>query len=510
MSRHRASGILLHPTSLPGKYGIGDLGPAAYRFVDLLVEAKQTYWQILPLGPTGYGDSPYQTFSAFAGNPLLISPESLVAEQFLAPEALEDLPEFPVDEVDYGPVITYKTAVLARSRDYFESHASAGARADLERFAAEQAFWLADFALFMALKEAHGGGPWTDWEPDLIARDQDTLTQWRARLASSIRQHTYNQYLFFRQWLALKRYANQHGVQIIGDAPIFVAHDSADCWAHRELFYLKPDGQPSVVAGVPPDYFSVTGQLWGNPLYRWDVVAATGYAWWIDRLRTVFSLVDLLRLDHFRGFSGYWEIPATAPTAETGSWQPGPGSALFEAAQQALGRLPLIAEDLGVITPDVEEMRQRFGFPGMKILQFAFGGDADNPFLPHNFDPLCVVYTGTHDNDTTAHWFAVATEAERAHALAYMASRGDDFTWDLVRLAFSSVADTAVIPLQDLLGLGASARMNFPGTLGNNWRWRFNEGVLTEALIARIAEMTVLYGRNPADHVFPAGTRAAS
>jgi 4-alpha-glucanotransferase len=317
-------------------------------------------------------------------------------------------------------------------------------------------------------------------------------------LAQRVRLHTYGQFLFFRHWTALRRYAHERGVCLIGDAPIFVAHDSADCWAHPELFYVDGDGRPTVVAGVPPDYFSATGQLWGNPLYRWDVQAATGYAWWIARLRTAFSLVDLLRLDHFRGFAAYWEIPGDAPTAQTGSWQPGPGAALVAAAQEALGALPIIAEDLGVSTPDVEALRDRFGFPGMKILQFAFGGSADNPYLPHNYERACVVYTGTHDNDTTAGWLATASEEQRVHVLAYTGSRDEEAVDALVRLALASVADTAIVPLQDLLKLGSTARMNRPGTLGGNWRWRYTPDALSADVLADLATLTALYGRAPA------------
>jgi 4-alpha-glucanotransferase len=492
----RSSGILLHPTSLPGAYGIGDLGPAAYRFVDELVAARQTYWQVLPLGPTSYGDSPYQTFSAFAGNPLLVSPELLVRDGLLDRAALRDVPALPAGKVDYGPVILFKQRLLAQALAHFEAHAPAGLGAEIERFAAEQSSWLADFALFMALKDAYGGRPWPEWDREIAARQPAALAHRRSQLAAGIRLHTYGQFLFFRQWMALKRYANKRGVRLIGDAPIFVAHDSADCWARPELFYLQADGRPSVVAGVPPDYFSATGQLWGNPLYRWDVQAATGYAWWIARLRTVLSLVDVLRLDHFRGFSAYWQVPATARTAEKGSWERGPGAALFAAAQEALGSLPIIAEDLGVITPDVETLRDHFGFPGMKILQFAFGSGADNPYLPHNYTRSCVVYTGTHDNDTTTGWFASATEKVRAHTLGYTGAHGkEDVVWALVRLALASAADTAVVPLQDLLGLGSAARMNQPGTRGGNWSWRYAEGTITPELIERLAALTVLFGR---------------
>ncbi len=491
----RASGILLHPTSLPGPHGVGDLGPAAYRFVDALAEAGQSYWQVLPLGPTGYGDSPYQTFSAFAGNPLLVSPELLVRDGLLPTQALDNLPSFPADEVDYGPVIPYKKGLLARSFAHFQGQANQAQWDDLGRFTAANAAWLTDFALFMAIKEAHGGVQWTSWAPELVRRDPEALREWRSRLEAGVRLQAYEQYLFFGQWTALRRYANRRGVRLIGDAPIFVAHDSADCWGHPELFHLNADGLPTVVAGVPPDYFSETGQLWGNPLYRWEALAATGYSWWVERLRTAFSLVDLLRLDHFRGFAAYWEIPAAAPTAQTGVWRPAPGAAMLDAARAALGALPIIAEDLGVITPDVEALRDRYGFPGMSILQFAFGSGPRNPYLPHNFKQASVVYTGTHDNDTTAGWYATASEEERHHAREYLASDGSRIVWDLVRLGLASVADTAITPLQDLLELGSAARMNRPGVPGGNWRWRYSPHALSPELLNRLKALTELFGR---------------
>ena len=491
----RGSGVLLHPTSLPGPYGIGDLGPAAYDFVDSLVAAGQSLWQVLPLGPTGYGDSPYQTFSAFAGNPLLVSPRRLVEDGLLPRAALDDAPTFPDDHVAYGDVIPYKRRLLERAFDHYEEQVPPEFGRAFDGFSAAQASWLAPFTLFMALKDAHGGAPWTEWEHDLVTRRPEALESWRARLAREARVHAYAQFLFFRQWAALKAYANGRGVHVVGDAPIFVAHDSADCWAHREIFELDPDGSPLRVAGVPPDYFSATGQRWGNPLYRWDVLATTGYAWWVDRMRATLGLVDLLRLDHFRGFAGYWAIPADCPTAERGVWERGPGGALFDALEETLGTLPIIAEDLGVITPDVVELRDRFRFPGMKVLQFAFGGGNDNHDLPHNYTHNCVVYTGTHDNDTTAGWFASASPQERRHMLAYTASDGMDPAWDLARLAAASVADTAIIPLQDLLGLGNAARMNVPGQPGGNWQWRCPPDALTGAPAERAATMNRLYGR---------------
>ncbi len=527
----RASGILLHPTSLPGPYGIGDLGPSAWRFAATLAEAGQSYWQILPLGPTGYGDSPYQTFSAFAGNPLLISPEALLDDGLILPDEAEqaragrdDSAEQVVGarqddagergnpaSVDFAGVIARKTRLLDAAFRRFERVAAPSQRDEVDRFARTHAAWLGDFALFMALKDAFGGRAWPTWDADIAARDPEALRRWSATLHYETRRHAFAQYLFFSQWEALRARVAAHGIRLIGDAPIFVAHDSADCWTHRELFHLHSDGTPELVAGVPPDYFSATGQLWGNPLYRWEVAAQTGYAWWIERLRMVFSLVDLLRLDHFRGFAGYWAIPGDAPTAETGEWLPGPGAALFRAAQAALGPLPIIAEDLGVITPDVVALRDEFGFPGMRVLQFAFGGDASNYDLPHNYVPHSVVYTGTHDNDTAAGWFAAATPELRRHLLAYAASSGAEPVWDLIRLAWASVADLAIMPLQDVLELDSAARMNLPGKSGGNWQWRLLEGQFTPAHIARLAALTELYGRRPAAAtVSPAATDDAT
>ena len=511
----RSSGVLLHPTSLPGQFGIGDLGTSAYRFVDFLSAAGQSYWQILPLGPTGYGDSPYQTFSAFAGNHMLVSPSLLVEEGLLPASALKDVPAFPVDHVDYGTVFPYKQRLLARAYALYRRQGPPALRHSVDDFAAAHASWLAPFALFMALKDAHDGRPWTLWEPDIAAREPKALARWSTRLESQIQGHMFNQYLFFHQWHRLKGYAESKGIRIIGDAPIFVAHDSADCWAHRELFFLEPDGKPALVAGVPPDYFSATGQLWGNPVYRWDVLAADGYRWWIDRLRQVLTTVDVLRLDHFRGFAAYWAIPGDAPTAETGTWEPGPGIQFFAAVKRALGKLPIIAEDLGVITPDVVKLRDRFGFPGMRVLQFAFGSTdegAVNPHLPHNHVPNTIVYTGTHDNDTTAGWYAATTVRERRYVRRYVHSTRTDpaaVAWDLVRVAQASVAQTAVIPMQDLLRLGSTARMNVPGRPGGNWQWRFQPGDLTGELAAKVLQLTSLYGRAPnVDDRFPPGGKA--
>jgi 4-alpha-glucanotransferase len=491
----RAGGVLLHPTSLPGPHGIGDLGPEATRWLDWLQAAGCRLWQVLPLGPTGFADSPYQSFSSFAGNPLLISPDRLVEDGLLAAADVEQAPIFPSDQIDFGAVIEYKGRLLSTAAARFVEKASPSLRAEQEAFARANAAWLDDFALFMALKEAHGGGAWTEWPAELVRRDEESLRRARAGLHEAVDRHRLMQYLFHRQWQELHEAARQAGVTLIGDVPIFVAHDSADVWAHPDLFYLDESGQPSVVAGVPPDYFSPTGQKWGNPLYRWDVLRADGYAWWLARLQSVLGMVDIVRLDHFRGFEAYWEIPISAPTAETGRWVPGPGADLLDSLQRGLGSLPIIAEDLGVITPEVVALRDGFDLPGMKVLQFAFDGDPDHEFLPHNHVRRCVVYTGTHDNDTAVGWYQSAPEDSRDFCRRYLGRDGRDVAWDLVRAAWGSVADSAIAPLQDFLGLGPEARMNFPSRAEGNWRWRFTRGQLSDELAARLKEFNLVYGR---------------
>ena len=496
---------------MPGRLGIGDLGPEAYRFADFLVGAGQRIWQVLPLGPTGYGDSPYQCFSAFAGNPLLVSLEKLVEEGDLSPSDLaNDLPVFPNHQVNFGWVVQHKLPLLKRAARNFVARASATRREDFKVFCRENAPWLDNFALFMALKEAHGGeAVWNKWEPQVAARQPEALTHWEAVLSEPINTRKYVQYQFFKQWSELKTYCHARGIQMMGDIPIFVAHDSADVWAHPELFHLNADGNPSVQAGVPPDYFSATGQLWGNPLYRWEVMAETGYAWWIDRIRSTLKLVDIIRLDHFRGFEAYWEVPGSEKTAVNGRWVRAPGGQMLEAVQKTLGDLPIVAETLGVITPEVEALRDRFGFPGMGILQFAFGTDPQAPeFLPHNYSRHFVVYTGTHDNDTTLGWWtssgvgdstrtAENIRAERDFTLRYLSTDGHEMNWVFTRTILASVADTAIIPLQDLLGLDSKARMNLPGTSSGNWRWRFTADQLTPQVGQRLRELTVLYDRVP-------------
>jgi 4-alpha-glucanotransferase len=496
LSPARSAGILLHPTSLPGPFGIGDLGPTAHAWVDALVQARQSWWQILPLGPTGYGDSPYQCFSAFAGNPYLISPEALVRDGLLKAADLAGA-SFPADRVEYETVIPFKMRLVRRAWENFQAGAAAPLQPLFQAFGVEQASWLTDFALFMALKEAHGDVSWLQWPEELILRRPGALRNVRRELQDHIGLHQFGQFLFFRQWRALKKYANDRGIKLIGDIPIFVSSDSADVWANPELFLLDQGRRPSFVAGVPPDYFSATGQLWGNPLYNWQALKDTGYAWWVARLRSTLEQVDLVRLDHFRGFEAYWEIPAGNLTAEHGRWVPGPGADLFETLKTELGRLPLIAEDLGIITPAVEALRLHFDLPGMRILQFAFGGAFEERFLPHNHVPNTVVYTGTHDNDTTVGWYAGLSERELRFLHRYVPGASEDVAWSLIRVAWGSVADHALAPLQDVLRLGTEARMNLPGRPWGNWRWRFTDKMLTGALLERLADLTDVYARIP-------------
>ena len=493
MKFDRSAGILLHPTSLPGAYGIGDLGPAAYAWLDWLVGCGCKLWQVLPLGPTGYGDSPYQCFSAFAGNPYLVSPHVLLEQGLLNSDDLADMPAWDEQRVDFGRMYLWKPALLKKAFRHFLAKPEA-VQGEFSAFCAENSNWLEDYALFTAIKENQGGGSWDGWPKNLRLREPSALQEARAMLASTIIRFSFYQFLFFRQWKALRAYANEKGVKIIGDIPIFVAYDSADVWAHPDLFHLDENGKPTVVAGVPPDYFSPTGQLWGNPLYNWEVHRASRYAWWLERLHATLNLVDILRIDHFRGFAGYWEIPAGNPTAEIGRWVKGPGEDFFKTVQANLGSLPILAEDLGVITPDVVRLRDRFGLPGMKILQFAFSGP-DNPFLPHSHPQNCVVYTGTHDNDTTRGWYESAPEAEKDFARRYLQADGNRFAWDLLRVAWGSVAVFALAPLQDLLDLGTSARMNFPSRLGGNWEWRMSNGALNDELQSRVKELNWLYQR---------------
>jgi len=503
----RSSGIVLHPTSLPGPYGIGDLGPEALRFVDFLADAGQTVWQVLPLGPTGFGDSPYQSFSALAGNPLLISPERLAEQAWLDAEALSDALQFSKDEADFARVIPWKTALLESAARRFFQRASDEDRCRFDGFCQANAHWLDDFALFMALKEYHNLEVWSRWDESIRWREPTALATWRERLAESITVNKFLQFVFFIQWRELRKYCRERSIRLMGDLPIYVAHDSADVWVNPQYFQLDSNGNPTVVAGVPPDYFSATGQLWGNPIYRWDVLARDGYRWWFERLRSVLEMVDIIRLDHFRGFEAYWEVPASEPTAVNGRWVKGPGPSLFHAARLELGELPLVAENLGVITPEVEAIRTEFGFPGMSILQFAFGNDPQAPsFRPHNYPRELVAYTGTHDCDTTVGWWTSAGRGEstrspedirreREITRKYLNTDGTEINWAFIRTLEASVADTVLIPLQDVLGLGSQARMNQPATLGGNWRWRYRAEMLMPHIAKRLAELTRLYER---------------
>ena len=491
----RTCGILLHPTSLPGGYGIGDLGDEVIAFLDWAVTAGVKLWQVLPLNPPGYGNSPYGCLSSFAGNPLLISPQRLLQEELLPPHAADDVPLFPDDHVDYDRVIDYKTRLLRHSWRHFASAATEEQRRELAAFEDDprQREWLDDWALFMSLKDRNGDRPWHEWDRGAATRDAETIETVSRELADDIRFHKYVQWLFFQQWAAVRHAARERDIRILGDVPIYVACDSADVWAGRELFQLDDRGQPSVVAGVPPDYFSATGQRWGNPLYRWDVLRETNYRWWVSRIHANLQLADIVRLDHFRGFVAYWEIPAQEPTAMHGRWMPGPGRALFDAIAADLGELPLVAEDLGFITPEVHELRRSIGIPGMRILQFAFG-QIDSPHLPHRYEPHTVVYTGTHDNDTARGWFETASPEERRYAETYLGTDGASIAWAMIRAVFTSVAYTAIVPMQDILDLGSEARMNLPGAGAHgNWAWRLTAGALTReraAALRRLAEVT--------------------
>ena len=492
----RSSGVLLHPTSLPGPHGSGDLGAAAHHFVDWLHSAGQRLWQMLPLGGIGPGNSPYMSSSAFAGNLLLIDLLELQQRGWLAAAALAQPPAGDVHRIDFATLVPWRMQCLADAASRFASHAEAADRQDYEAFCAAQADWLDDYALFMALCEANDGADWCDWPAGLAQREASALAQAHRQQQGRTDFFRFCQWCFFRQWAALRAHAHARGVKIVGDAPIFIAYQSADVWARQDLFELDPTGRPSVVAGVPPDYFSSTGQRWGNPLYRWPAHAAEGYAWWIQRIRRTLALVDVVRIDHFRGFADYWEIPASEPTAVIGRWRPGPGMALFDAIAAALGPVPLIAEDLGELSPAVTALLRATDFPGMAILQFAFGGGAKNTFLPHNHHHHSVVYTGTHDNDTSTGWWArSASDAERHHARAYLGSDGHDMAWALMRAACASVANTVVHPMQDILVLPAGCRMNQPGSAAGWWVWRFDWSEVHPWHSQRLADMTALFGR---------------
>ena len=500
----RRSGILLHPTSLPGPHGSGDFGPSAFRFVDWLLAAGQSVWQVLPLNPIGPGNSPYASVSAFAGSPLLIAFEPLIDKGWLAPIPAQEIAHFEARRVDFGKVIEWRMARLREAARAYFAHAEAADRDAFAAYCVEQAHWLDDYALFMAIDQAtraeRGFAPWTKWDAPLARRDPRALAAASQRLSADVMFWRFVQWCFDTQCKAVRRYASERGVRLVGDLPIFVAHHSADCWVRPDLYLLDEQLEPTVVAGVPPDFFSETGQRWGNPLYDWNAMRRDGYSWWIARVRRQLELADWIRLDHFRGFAGYWEIPAANQTAVDGRWAPGPGAELFDAVNHALGRLPVIAEDLGVITPDVEVLRDHFDFPGMRILQFAFGGDAENAFLPHNYVANVCAYTGTHDNDTFAGWWESAPAHERAFARAYLDLDDADANWAAIRVLSQSVAKLVVFPLQDVLGLPGQHRMNTPGTQ-ECWTWRFNWEMVGAETASRLARISAAYGRAPVERL---------
>jgi 4-alpha-glucanotransferase len=477
---------------------VGDLGDPAFRFIEWLQAAGQRYWQIMPLVPVGPGNSPYASVSAFAGNPLLISLPWLVGDGLLESSDLDDAPPFSADRVAYAEAATFKESKLRRAFDRFRAGAAAGLRPELQAFLQAEGFWIHDYALFMAAKSYFGQAGWTEWDASIALRDPEKLDEWRARLASDVGYHGFVQFLFRRQWRELKRFANERGIQIIGDIPIFVAHDSADVWANQSQFRLDERGRPTVVAGVPPDYFSKTGQLWGNPHYDWPAMASDGFRWWVERFRSLLELVDVVRIDHFRAFAAAWVVPAGDPTAATGRWEVGPRRALFDAIADQLGEVPIIVEDLGLITPDVHALRRGLNLPGMAVLQFAFDHDPDNTYLPHNYDDPIVVYPGTHDNQTTVGWFACQDEGTRAQVQTYIGRDGSDIAWDFIRLALASTAELAIFSLQDALRLGDEARMNVPGTGEGNWSWRFRLDQLDPGVAKGLSTLTSAYGRDVA------------
>ncbi|MCP2727129.1 4-alpha-glucanotransferase [Symplocastrum sp. BBK-W-15] len=495
----RSSGILLHPTSFPSRFGIGDLGGEAYKFIDFLAQSNQQFWQILPLGPTGYGNSPYSCYSAMAGNPLLLSPEKLQDEGLLTDEDFANLPDFSLDKVDYERVIQTKRALLRKACDRFKANISPERQAEFTKFCVAKASWLDDYALFMALHRSFGDTSWYEWEPEIAHFQPEAVQEWREKLSDEIYYRKFLQFEFYRQWSALKQYANDRYIQIIGDIPIYVAHNSADVWAHRDIFTIDEEtGAAALMAGVPPDYFSQTGQLWGNPVYKWDKLQENNYQWWVERFQATFEYVDIVRIDHFLGFEAYWQVEMGETTAINGQWVKGPGAEFFQAIKEELGDLPIIAEDLGLVTPAVLALRDKFEFPGMKILHFAFGGDSDNPYLPFNIDRNCVIYTGTHDNNTTVGWFNQIQDHERENAIRYLGCIGEEgIHWALIRLALSSIANLAIIPLQDILGLGEEAQMNRPGIAQGNWDWYYRSGALTDELRDRLKTLTHIYGRKP-------------
>jgi len=494
----RESGVLLHPTSLPGPHGIGDFGPAAFRFVDWLADAGQRLWQIMPLGPTGFGDSPYASPSAFAGNPLLISLPWLEGDGLLEPSDYGDVPDFPADHVDFGAVVAFKNRMLRRAFARYQGGAAPHLAAGYRQFCEDEAWWLDDYAMFMAIKQLHELRGWQEWDAPYRLREAGTLAETAATSADELEFIRFVQYQFQRQWLELRAHAQARGIRVIGDIPIFVAEDSADVWANQAQFKVDASGRALAVAGVPPDPFSATGQIWGNPLYDWQAMRADDFLWWRQRIRRTVQLVDIVRVDHFRGFAAAWVVPAGSETAAVGHWERTPGGDVFAAIQRDLGDIPVIIEDLGVITPDVVTLREILGFPGMNVLQFAFENDPSNVYLPHNYRRDSVVYTATHDNQTTVGWFHSRPEHERQAIQQYLGRSGDDIAWDLIRLALASIADTAIIAMQDILRLGDEARMNTPGVAVGNWSWRLQHHHLDANLAQGLRDLTWLYGRDGA------------
>lgn len=488
----RRSGVLLHPTSLPGPFGCGDFGKNAYRFVDWLAESGQRLWQMLPLGPLGVGNSPYSCLSAYAGNFLMIDVDDLVEQGWVKPKDLRFLPS--EKRADYSAAMSFRMEILRKAAKNFFLNKSG--RNPFYRFCESEGFWLDDFALFMALHDRFEGALWCEWDSK-YSHVQHAKTMKRGKeLERALALHKFIQWQFHSQWSRLKEYAAKKNVALVGDLPIYVAHDSADVWSNPMYYFLDDRGYPTIVAGVPPDYYSKTGQRWGNPIYRWDLMRMDGYKWWKERFRHNFAIVDILRIDHFRGFAAFWEIPATEATGEHGRWMPGPGEDFFNAVQKELGEMQIIAEDLGIITPDVIALRDKYGFPGMKVLQFAFSEGFDHPFLPHNYPEHCVVYTGTHDNDTTQAWFSGLDNNTRRFVLEYVKTDGSEIHWDLIRLASESRADTVFLPLQDILGLGGEARMNFPGRIAGNWEWRFTWDMMRDDISIRLRDLTARTGRS--------------
>ncbi len=509
MSFQRSSGILLHPTSLPSKFGIGDLGETAYQFIEFLSRSGQKLWQVLPLGPTGYGNSPYMSFSAIAGSMYLISPELLAKQYLLKEEDWADIPEFNQDRVDFAAVMPYKRKLLEIAfirfkqgyvdQDLKHHHDLYLLQEQFKKFCYEEADWLEDYVLFMALHEQNPKILWNNWEPEIARREPEALQQKREELHDQIEFQRFVQFIFFDQWLKLKQYANIRNIQIIGDIPIYVSHNSSDVWANPKNFVLDPETyEVAQMAGVPPDYFSATGQLWGNPVYNWEYLQETDFAWWIDRFRFLNRYVDIIRIDHFRGFEAFWQVPAGEETAINGEWETAPGTELFTKLNEVMGELPILAEDLGVITPEVDKLRDDFGFPGMRVLMFAFGGGSDNFHLPHNYVRNCAVYTGTHDNDTAVGWWQRASRYEKELFYKYIVgfAAGEPINWVLIRIAMAAVSVIAIVPLQDVLGLDNSGRMNTPGTATGNWGWRYSDpNLLNQELSDRLLEITQLYSR---------------